>query len=94
MSEAKKKVCVPTIYLEFRAPLINSNFFRRKILLMWVGGRGGGGGLAEEPSPPPPPPSGTGKWWMKAQGFSDSNSRGLTNNFACVSKFCVSKKML
>ena len=37
-SEAKKKVCVPKIDLQVRAPLINFIFFLRKNFLMWVGG--------------------------------------------------------
>ena len=39
-SEAKKKVCVPKIDLQFRVPLINVCFFPKKKLLMWGGGVG------------------------------------------------------
>ena len=34
----QKKVCVPKIDLQVRAPLINFIFFLRKNFLMWVGG--------------------------------------------------------
>ena len=34
----QKKVCVPKIDLQVRAPLINYIFFLRKNFLMWVGG--------------------------------------------------------
>ena len=34
----QKKVCVPKIDLQVRAPLINFIFFLRKHFLMWVGG--------------------------------------------------------
>ena len=54
-SQAKKKVCVRKIDLQFRAPLMHFIFFLRKKsprFLMWVGGWVG---QAEEPSPPPPP---------------------------------------
>ena len=34
----QKKVCVPKIDLQVRAPLINFIFFPRKNFLMWVGG--------------------------------------------------------
>ena len=55
----QKKVCVPKIDLQVRAPLINFIFFLRKNFLMWVGGWVGGsakipGGQFD---PPPPPVS-------------------------------------
>ena len=34
----QKKVCVPKIHLQVRAPLINFICFLRKNFLMWVGG--------------------------------------------------------
>ena len=34
----QKKVCVPKIDLQMRAPLTNFIFFLRKNFLMWVGG--------------------------------------------------------
>ena len=48
----QKKVCIPKIDLQLRAPL--TSFLLRKIFLMWLGGYVG---QAEEPrlqSPPPP----------------------------------------
>ena len=52
-SEAKKKVCVPKMDLQIRAPLIHFIFFLRTIFLMWVGGW-----IRQRSSgcyPPPPP---------------------------------------
>ena len=64
----QKKVCVPKIDLQVRAPLINFIFFLRKNFLMWVGGWVGqpkSRGANLTPLPPPvslskglvPPPS-------------------------------------
>ena len=60
----QKKVCLPKIDLQFRAPLINPIFLLRNNFLMWVGGSraGSGGAQAAIPLPPTPPP-GNGKPW-------------------------------
>ena len=42
VGQRPKKVCVPKIDLQVRAPLINFIFFLRKNFLMWVGGWVGG----------------------------------------------------
>ena len=55
-----KKVSLPKIDLQFRAPLISVMFFLRKIFLMWVGGSGR---RAQAAIPIPPPARGNGKPW-------------------------------
>ena len=54
-SEAKKKVCVPKIDLQVRAPLITFIFFLRKNFLMWVGGWVGQPKSRGANLTPPPP---------------------------------------
>ena len=51
----QKKVCVPKIDLQVRAPLINFIFFRRKNFLMWVGGWVGQPKSRGANLTPPPP---------------------------------------
>ena len=53
--EAKKKVCVPKIDLQFRAPLRNFTFLLRTHFLMWVGW------VRRSPGCHPPPPPGNAK---------------------------------
>ena len=53
MSEAKKRVCVPQIGLEFPAPLIKFIFWPEANFLMWVGGGVGRPGLARAPNNTP-----------------------------------------
>ena len=50
-----KKVCAPKIALQFRAPLINFNFFLRNDFRMWV--VGGGWVTRRSPGCHSPPPS-------------------------------------
>ena len=75
----QKKVCVPKIDLQVRAPLIHFIFFLRKNFLMWVGGWVGQAKSRGANLTPPPPVS------LESDGPMSAPTTG-TRNRGCPSR--------